>query len=265
MWPSEHYTDWLTLPERGEYQQQTAAKRRRIRRALQARHYTRLVVSSPFVRYGFVGGESPAKKPALLLPYLEEAAGDALGPVLEIGLEGDKEAQAAWPIPRFIDQLEVCIPPLAPCLAGLKVGVEVEEWAGGPDNVRAIGRRLHQLAPAVPVYVHFSTPDLDVAPARWWQARRRFLEPAWCWGPALQYPKRDKHHGFLAHPDDVALWTREIARLAHRDGYAGLIGDEYAYRRPEPTAQALGNVILRTPVPHGFQLGIGNGVHLNDT
>lgn len=240
----EHRTDWLTLDVGGtpsidlEYQKLSLTKQKQYRDAHLKRHYTRLVLTSPFVKGGRLRGDlDPFIHVAMYVNMLRTPAQLGLGIVLEIGLEGDKGAQRKYPVAKMLRVLQTFIPKIDPWIADYKLGVEVEEWASR-EEIQQLGTTLARLT-SKPIWVHFSTPKAGLSPLEWWRSRKGWLG-LWAYGIAFQYPKRDKKKpGFLTHPEDMQQWTKALHHICRQNGYQ-LLPDEYAYRRPMQKAVALG-------------------------
>lgn len=246
LWPLEHRGDFLTMPFRGSTSAWWSGRRyyeappdvaRSYRAAILARGYTRIY----FDLFGAWGPkENYFEQPDKLLPFLMEATADAIGPVLFIGPEDDKAAQARYAgvkgRRRYKDALKRLLSQCGADIADLVLGVEVEEY-WSDDLVAEFGTHARRFY-AGPIWVHRSTGEHG--PWSWWKKQ------TWATGLAYQYNKRDKHNGFLAHPDDVRSETElYAARLRVQGGKKKLLAGEYAYKRPEQKAMALGTIGLR--------------------
>ena len=241
-WPVPHRGDFLNKPFKGtlsgywsgrKYYKASHKVRAQYRAALLADGYTRIY----FDLFGQWGNkDSYFDHPKDLLPFLQEAAADGLGPVVFLGPEDDKPAQAKWPPHKFIVQLRKFITICGPCIAECVLGVEVEEY-WSDDDVSTIGKALRQWFSG-PIWVHRSTGEHG--PWAWWK------QQTWATGLAYQFNKRDKKNGgFLAHPADVRAETALYAgRLKTHGGGKQLLAGEYAWKRPEAKGRALGQEAL---------------------
>lgn len=245
-WAKQHRGDFLTLPFRGstsawwsgrKYYQAPPMIRAQYRAEIKKRGYTRIY----FDLFGQWGKkESYFEHPTDLVPFLKESVADGLGTVVFLGPEDDKPAQAKWkkgkrPWDAYLAQLKIFMKICGPHIAECVLGVEVEEY--WPDYaVERIGAALRTMFQG-PIWVHRSTGAHGAW--GWWKAQR------WATGLAYQFTKRDKSNGFLAHPTDVRTETTLYAgRLKTHGGGKAFLAGEYAYRRPEAKARALGKVAM---------------------
>lgn len=245
-WAPEHFGDFLTLridgaswyDFAGGYYETDRASRERIFSEIAQRGYTR----GPYLNlFEARTGRDHFARPERLVPYLAEIADACLGAVLEMGPEDEPSAQQHYAGDRYLTQLRTFVPIVDPYVADYVLGVEVEEyWTR--EQVQAIGRQLRVLTTR-PIWVHFKTPRERVSPKQWWESRKSWVG-LWATGISFQYPKRDKKNGFLAHPSDVKTWTQYLVPKLRARGLVLLAG-EYAYRRPEEKARALGALAIR--------------------
>ena len=221
--------------------------RQAYRDAIKEREYTRIY----FDLFGDWGPkEDYFAAPAKLVPFLKESAEDCLGPVLWLGPEDDDKAQAKygknnWD--EYVKHLKKFVPAVDQYVAEYILGVEVEEY-WSDQIVAKIGTALRKLTKK-PIWVHRKTGQHGAW--SWWKAQK------WVTGLAFQFEKRDNQggKGFLAHPDDVREATEVYAgRLKTQGGGKKFLANEYAFKRPEEKAIAVGKAALEAGA-----VGFSNG------